>query len=340
MSKLCSWTNNRLVVESDGWTRPCCLESNSNAKINDIKEGILKSFNNKTVIKLNDELKNNGFTSFTNKFCNRCEKLENNSIDSLRKISNILSNERELKYLQLKTSNVCQLVCGHCDPYHSSSWAKFLKKETITQSIDINEKFLTELKTLLPNLSVLKFTGGEPFLDKNHWKILEYLKPYDKKHCELQYITNGLITPKLDLWKNWKKVKCYVSIDGFEETYEWFRRKANWHNLISNIKNLQNIADVEILFSITPYTFQDYFEIKKFFNLKINTITVTDPYYCSLEQFPKNIISKVKNWESIPNIKFKSNQIEDINIYVNWATDWDHKWNTPGKSNRLFFWML
>ena len=70
----CAWINNHLVVETDGVTRPCCLETDKRAQISEISTGILKSFNHKRLLRLEQNLAN-GYSDKTDPYCRRCRFL-------------------------------------------------------------------------------------------------------------------------------------------------------------------------------------------------------------------------------------------------------------------------
>lgn len=333
----CAWVENMLSIEPDGYSRPCCGETSISSRIDKIENGILNSFNHKTLLDLRHNLEN-GFNDKTRPFCNRCENLEIRGQSSLRTNTYFLSEKRELKLLQFKLSNKCQLACFHCGPSHSSTYAKkFNITPRIKKAFEINDVFLKELVEILPNLSKIKFTGGEPFLDPDHWKILDYLKDIDRSHCELEYITNGISPFQPRLWEGWKSVKCCVSVDGYEETYEWFRRGSSWGKVVSGVEKLRNYTDVTISYSLTPFTVNDYIKAKAFWNYKIVALPIVTPNYSSLINFPKSIIEKIKGYEQIPFDSYSDNY--DLDIYVTWANKWDHVWNTPGWAERLFFWV-
>lgn len=332
----CGWIENRLSIETDGYTRPCCLETNETAKISKIENGILNSFNHKKLLLLRQNL-DNGFNSLTNLFCYRCEQLESKNQSSLRTSTPLLSENRELKYIQFKFSNQCQLACAHCGSDRSSTWAKINNiNPHVKKSFSLTEKFITELKELLPSIKVLKFSGGEPFLQPEHWKLLELLSDCNTKHCELHYITNGLVKPKIGLWKNWGEVKCSVSVDGYEKSYEWFRRGSNWVELLSNINYLTKYSSISINFSLTPYTFYDFFRAKEHWekNFSFEYYPIVYPEHCSFFKFPKKLIL-----EHIPYRESASNTDMYIDFYINWAKNSDKYWNTVGQSEKLFQWM-
>ena len=332
----CAWLENYLVVETDGWTRPCCAEPSKEARISHISNGIQSSWNNSKLLQLRNDL-SNGYSDQTQPFCRRCEILENNNQSSMRTNTKFITQDRTLKTIQFKMSNKCQLTCAHCGPELSTGWKKFLNITPIaSDSFKLTEEFLIELGELLPQLTCLKFTGGEPFLDPNHWKILEYLKQFDRKHCTLNYITNGISPFKSDLWEGWKSVDCTVSVDGFEESYEWFRRGSTWTELINGVSNLKEVSDVRINFAMTPYTMQDYYTAKNYWG-DIDTYLVVYPIHASLFKFPRQMIEQLEDYQNIPHVNAANG--DNLDFYKNWAKMWDTKWNTIGWSNKLFWWM-
>lgn len=332
----CAWLENYLVVETDGWTRPCCAETSLDARISHISNGIQSAWQDKKLLQLRNEL-TSGFSENTRAFCKRCEILESVNQPSMRTSTKFITEDRTLKTIQFKMSNRCQLTCAHCGPELSTGWKKFLNVTPIaSDSFKLTDSFLTELGELLPQITCLKFTGGEPFLDPNHWKILEYLKQFDRNHCTLQYITNGISPFRSELWKGWNSIKCSVSVDGHEETYEWFRRGSNWKDLIEGVRNLTEVSDVSINFAMTPYTIQDYHTAKNFWG-NIDTYLVVHPIHASLFKFPQLMIEQLENYQNIPHATAAVGN--DLNFYKNWATTWDKKWNTVGWSDKLFWWM-
>jgi organic radical activating enzyme len=329
----CAWIENMMSIETDGWTRPCCLETSNSARISPIQDGILTAFNHTRLLDLRDNLKN-GYSEKTRHACNRCEQLENRGQASMRTGTRTISNIRELKVLQFKMSNRCQLACAHCGPDRSSTWRKLLDiQPRVLDAFEVTDTFLEELVEILPNLEVLKFTGGEPFLDPNHWKILEHLKNFNRKHCKLQYITNGLVKPRYDLWEGWGSIECSVSADGFEETFEWFRRGANWQELIQGVVELEKHSDIVINYAITPYTIQSWDAASEFWKYRIDNYLVVYPNTNSLFEFPKHLLKETDPFNS------SADNVGNIKFYQQWAKSWDNRWNTPGWANQLFTWM-
>lgn len=153
MTKSCAWVDNMISVETDGYTRPCCGETGVAAKISPISNGIMTAFNHSKLLELKHNLDTTGYSPLTNYACYRCTELENKNQDSLRTLTTRLSDRRELKAIQFKMSNKCQLTCAHCGPDRSSGWRKYLGiSPHVIDAFTVTDDFLLELAELLPNL--------------------------------------------------------------------------------------------------------------------------------------------------------------------------------------------
>jgi hypothetical protein len=124
-----------------------------------------------------------------------------------------------------------------------------------------------------------------------------------------------------------------VSADGFEETFEWFRRGAQWEELVYSAAELKNYSDVTINYAITPYTIHSWDSANEFWKYKIGNYLVVYPNTSSLFEFPKHLLKETDPFYS------SAADVGNIKFYQNWATSWDGRWNTPGWANRLFNWM-
>ena len=325
-----------MSIETDGWTRPCCAEPSKQARIAHINNGIQAAWNNFKLLELRDNL-DSGYSDQTRPYCKRCEILESANQPSMRTSTKFITEDRTLKTIQFKMSNKCQLTCAHCGPELSTGWKKFLNITPIaSDSFKLTDAFLTELGELLPQITCLKFTGGEPFLDPNHWKILEYLKQFDRSHCTLQYITNGISPFRSELWGGWGSINCSVSVDGFQESYEWFRRGAKWIDVVNGVDDLKKYTNVSINFAMTPYTIQDYHAAKLFWGA-LDTYLVVNPRHANLLSFPMEEIEQINNYQDIPHALSAAGH--NTAYHKKWALMWDLKWNTIGWANKLFWWM-
>lgn len=159
----------------------------------------------------------------------------------------------QLWFLDLKLGNICNLKCRICGTWSSSKWAQ---EEIDYQTID-NPKttrayqqlkqgewprraksFWQDLATLLPQIQYFEFTGGEPFLIKEHMELLEQAAMLDvAKNISVHYNTNGTTWDEqlVRVWQNFKAVEIAFSIDNIGERFELERKGANWQQVMDNL---------------------------------------------------------------------------------------------------------
>jgi MoaA/NifB/PqqE/SkfB family radical SAM enzyme len=173
-------------------------------------------------------------------------------------------NPDQLWFVDLKLGNICNLKCRICGSWSSSKWAaeemayvraagkdpkahqayQWLKqgnwpRETTT--------FWDNMRSLLPNIQYLEFTGGEPWLIREHFDLLEYAAQAGySKNIDIHYNTNATVVP--DDWSVWEKfgrVDIAFSIDNVGDRFEYERYGADWekaNNIIDYIHILKNSA--------------------------------------------------------------------------------------------------
>lgn len=196
--------------------------------------------------------------------CNRCWEEEAAGRDSKRIHSQVRLKELykqvdwanddpdQLWFVDLKLGNICNLKCRICGSWSSSKWAeeemKYLpegsdKKKHIAYTWlkqgawpRKTETFWENMRSLLPNIKYFEFTGGEPWMIKEHFDLLQYaVDTGDSQHIDIHYNTNATQYPggHWDLWKNFGRVDIAFSIDNVGARFEYERYGANWQE--SNI---------------------------------------------------------------------------------------------------------
>lgn len=158
-------------------------------------------------------------------------------------------------------SNTCNLSCVYCTAKFSSSIqaenkkfggsilpnANFLYEDN--QYNQLVSKFWTWMQEHGTNLQRLQILGGEPFLQKDFYKLLEFIKATPCPNLELNFVTNlsvpeKTITPiieKLDVLKQNKLIKrvdIQTSIDCWSPAQEYIRHGINLNLFENNIVNL------------------------------------------------------------------------------------------------------
>ena len=262
------WTH--LEIDVNGGASPCCLYKGN---VPDVKvyETSLKDIQKH---KFMQELR----AKFTNgerpEGCSNCWAEEDagktsKRMNSIYKMRNSLSNwspnsEPTLKFIDFKLGNVCNLKCRICGSWSSSKWAQEeldygdnpVARKNLTEGgwPKRHPKFFEDVKDDLAEAEYFEFTGGEPFMIKNHFKILEYCveKGYAKNQ-DIHYNTNGTQLPNpeiFDLWKHFKRVEIAFSIDDVGEPFEYQRYGANWKDVVYNLSQFKQLQTPNIEFQI------------------------------------------------------------------------------------------
>ena len=114
-----------------------------------------------------------------------------------------------------------------------------------------------------PHLQVLRFTGGEPLLSSNVFKVIDYIK--DNPRSDLEFAINSnmgiprrnldkFINQVNDLQKNnkIKKIMIFTSIDTWGPQAEWIRNGLNIDHYEDNLHHfMKSVHNPSFAFMIT-----------------------------------------------------------------------------------------
>jgi sulfatase maturation enzyme AslB (radical SAM superfamily) len=122
----------------------------------------------------------------------------------------------------------------------------------LSNKIPITIKNNTDYKIFNSNgIETVTLTGGEPFYDKETFKILEFLVENNKsKNITLDINTNlTKIEESLLIWlrDNFKHVIIKASIDGVGSVNEYLRYPLTWEKVEESIKKIQKFPDIGLL---------------------------------------------------------------------------------------------
>jgi len=217
-----------------------------------------------------------------------------------------------LRYIDIRFGNLCNLRCRYCGPTDSSLWydeyGKFSNNDEIKfnfyggksyKLIPINNKykvdtddfewyekseFWDQITKLIPYIDRYYFTGGEPTVNKIHFKLLEKIIEmgfHDK--VELEYNSNMYAIPNklFDLWKNFKNVGIGCSIDGIHDYAYYLRNPSTWEILESNLDKLG--YGIEKNISGTIATTVSAFNVLNFLDL---TLWLLEKKYTKIKLIP------------------------------------------------------
>jgi len=239
-----------------------------------------------------------------------------------------------LKSIELRFSNKCNLKCRICKPFNSIK----LKNEYLKinnelfnyfEQIDNNEILLEEkiwdnLFKSNEELSHIYIGGGEPLILKKQWDFLKYLINNNlSKNISLWYSTNTTYLPDyaFDIWKNFKNVFFNLSIDDLEKRCEYLRYGLKWNNVLNFLNKIKNNKDISCKICITPtitwlniHYYDEFINFFKDFNICNNYLYFPDylspwilPDYIKIK-----IIDKHKNLHNNNNfIQFQTQIINN-----------------------------
>ena len=155
---------------------------------------------------------------------------------------------------QWDINNECNLNCKHC---------------RVSEKNDNEKMSLNEAKNLLAQcwyngITMLNLSGGEPFLRKDIFDILDYAGKFE----DIVITTNGTLLnenkcKKLSTYNN---IKLSISLDGLEETHDKFRRRKGAFKKVIDTLPLLNKYNIKyaIKYTLSKETSKDAIELLNF----------------------------------------------------------------------------
>ena len=178
---------------------------------------------------------------------------ENWAFQLLKTDKNTGEIEPKVQSLDLSLSNNCNLKCIMCSP--SASYP--IKEDYATLGLPYYNDFVegarnnwkdtSAIDRVMPevakDLRQFLTTGGEPFLSKEHFRILELIVASGRaSEVKLSYHTNCTVrNDKLfELWNHFESVSIHFSIDAFGPLNEYIRFKTKWADVEKNVAMMVN----------------------------------------------------------------------------------------------------
>jgi len=341
-------------IETDGRIRPCCVYdgnylkedgSDYNARIDSIESFRSSSWIKNMQKTMLDDLPDSG--------CHKCYSEEKNNNTSRRmrenirfanEIENIKRGEFNLKILDIKPGNTCNLKCRICNEFNSSKWIEDKKKLFNTNKIFDsnqllnfkwynNENFWHELDKLMSNVEAIEIFGGEPMLIKQQFQFLERLIDNGlSKNITVSYATNGTIFPKhavQNIWPMFKNVVIMLSADGIRKGFEYSRYPATWKQYEQTLDSYLNAGIVPtISYGVSVYSIFNLLEsIKYYYNKNVPVwLNIVYDSNTTITALPAKVKQKITNdiknnfkpeWKNI----LQEKTIEGVVNYMNSTTN-------------------
>ena len=247
-----------------GTTRPCCLYTDEIPDIDLQTHTLEDAFNSKTMQELRTQFSNDEKPDG----CRNCWREEDAGKKSKREymlekfkhidIDYTDTSGKELVFLDLKLGNICNLKCRICGSWSSSKWAKeeldysnnpdnhiartWLKAGQWPRE---SAHFWENMDSILPQIKYFEFTGGEPWMIREHFTLLQHAVDRGfAKDIDIHYNTNTTQYPKdPSIWQHFKHVQIAFSVDNTQERFEYERYGANWDTSNANISKIHDLRD-------------------------------------------------------------------------------------------------
>jgi len=283
------------------------------------------------------------------------------------------------KYLEVNFNQACNFKCSYCSPHLSTEWHKEIKQEGAYILSDRwhNDVTWMEAKDTLPNnspdnpyliafwewfptvyeqLNTFRMTGGEPLMDRNTFRIFEYVKENPNKSLHLS-ITSNCCPPKGQWQKfidNLKEITdkqaiehfmLFCSLDAWGHQAEYIRTGLDFDVLITNIRQFLTESTMHSLtFIITANvlclpSWNEYFEnilkLRQEMNtdrqlIWFDTPMLHDPKWMNLKLASKEMLQPL-----LDSIEFMEANIETVNNRFKCFKDYE-----IDKVRRLYEWAI
>jgi len=187
-------------------------------------------------------------------------------------------------YVEVNFNHACNLACSYCSPQFSSSWQQEVERwggyPTTTIHNDPShfvgrnrpipvrehnpyvEAFWQWWPELYPELTHFRMTGGEPLMDKNTYRVFDYVLANPSHKLHLNVTSNFSVEESLwQKYKEYVKRLCdnddkklehfmqYVSLDGWGNQAQYMRHGLDFNLLWDRVN--QFLAEVPYRNSLT-----------------------------------------------------------------------------------------
>ena len=304
------------------------------------------------------------------------------------KIKNSQGSEDDIvpSYVEVNFNNACNLKCSYCSPQFSSSWQQEMERDGAYPTLvphNAPEHFVGDRKpiparesnpyvdafwkwwpTLYPELEHFRMTGGEPLLDRNTYRVFDYVLANPSAKLHLNVTSNFSVEPKLSKkYFDYVKQLCngkiehfmqYVSLDSgvpaqaeyIRAGMEFDRVNTNVQNYLVNIPNYNSLTFIITMNNLSVSGLQPLLEwilqlrqqhSTTYQRVWFDTPVLRDPAWQSLQILPESYADKleqVRDWmlthletASSPFQGFKDYEVQRLDRDIAWmraAQQQDH----------------
>jgi MoaA/NifB/PqqE/SkfB family radical SAM enzyme len=257
-----------------GTVRPCCLAEDELVDNNGNKFDLsTASFSSIQTSNSMQRLRQEFIDKKQPQTCRKCFREEragrtSKRMHTLDRLKHMLPDQewtadaKPLMFLDLKLGNICNLKCRICGSWSSSTfateelqWLRYNEDRKDNHHYRMlqqgawpreNPTFWTEIEKVSEQIQYIEFTGGEPFMIREHFNMLQGLVDRGiAGSIEIHYNTNGTQWPEHAeaIWQHFKLVEIAFSIDDVGERFEYQRSNAVWAEVEANIVKFKELRN-------------------------------------------------------------------------------------------------
>jgi organic radical activating enzyme len=214
-------------------------------------------------------------------------------------------------YVEVNFNHACNLACSYCSPQFSSTWQQEIDQHggypTSTVHNDPDhfrgrnrpipvrdhnpyvEAFWQWWPTLYPELEHFRMTGGEPLLDKNTYRVFDYVLANPSPKLHLNVTSNFSVDEK-----SWQKYLAYVKQLCQEGVLEHFMQYVSLDGWGSQAEYMRHGLDFDLLWNrVNQFLNEVPYRNSLTFIVTMNNLSVT-----SLENLFAGILGLRKTYST------------------------------------------
>jgi organic radical activating enzyme len=203
--------------------------------------------------------------------CNSCWDKESKGLKSTR--DRFLKKFREsdyatakIEHLEVRESNLCNLMCRMCNPNDSIKIERELEQHPELKPYyypsskqTMSEENWANILKISEGVTSLSLTGGEPLLIKRYYDLLDHLSVVNP-NVLLKVYTNCTVYNPIFVEKllKFRDVEINMSIDAVGEVAEYQRHGVSWDIVRKNIFQFMKLPiNTKIRSTVSAYSILD-----------------------------------------------------------------------------------
>ena len=283
-------------------------------------------------------------------------------------------------YMEVNFNHACNLSCSYCSPQFSSTWqaevdkwggyptttihndpSHFVGRNRPIPARDENpyvDAFWEWWPELYPKLKHFRMTGGEPLMDKNTYKVFDYVLALPNPDLHLNVTSNFSVDDVLmDKYLGYVKQLCstqiehfmqYVSLDTGKSTHaeyirhglQFYRMQNNVHRFLHEIPYRNSLTFIITMNNLSVLGLQQQLEwilnLRKSYSTTyqrvwFDTPLLRTPTWQSLQILPEvyvGVLERVADWMELnletadrPFWGFKDYEVQRMRRDIDWMKE-------------------